>query len=124
VIAGGRLGHLDQVALAAEQLEVADRTTNLSITCWGRHVNLGWPLWDEGARVETDAAEVRLRDEDAAPHDWGPAPPQPVALPERVWEHVGATRAVVVNERLGLGGGCRSLSPARSGARESSEEMR
>jgi hypothetical protein len=65
------------------------------------HVNLGWPLWDTGARVETDADEVRPRDEDAAPHDWRTAP-EPAEVPERVWEHVGATRAALVNERLGL----------------------
>jgi hypothetical protein len=65
------------------------------------HVNLGWPLWDTGARVETDAGDVRPRDEDAAPHGWSGAP-DPASAPERVWEHVGATGAVVVNERLGL----------------------
>jgi hypothetical protein len=65
------------------------------------HVNLGWPLWDTGARIETDAGEVRPRDEDAAPHDWSAAP-EPAPAPERVWEHVGAPSAVVLNERLGL----------------------
>jgi uncharacterized protein DUF4432 len=65
------------------------------------HVNLGWPLWDTGARVESDAEPVRPRDDDAAPHDWSVAP-EPATAPERVWEHVGATRATVVNERLGL----------------------
>jgi Domain of unknown function (DUF4432) len=66
------------------------------------HVNFGWPLWDAGSTVETDADQVRPRDDDAAPHDWSTAPPEPVAMPERVWEHVGATRARVVNERLGI----------------------
>jgi hypothetical protein len=65
------------------------------------HVNLGWPLWDTGARVETNATEVRPRDEDASPHDWSAAP-EPESAPERVWEHAGATEAAVVNERLGL----------------------
>jgi Domain of unknown function (DUF4432) len=86
--------------------ELVDVTTNVSAGPLEApllyHVNLGWPLWDEGAWVETDAAEVRARDEDAAPHDWRTAPPEPASLPERVWEHVGATRAHVVNERLGL----------------------
>ena len=103
---GLRVKRVIRTAVGAGRVEVADRTTNLS----GQpleapllyHVNVGWPLWDEGTRLETDAAEVRPRDENAAPHDWSTAPSQPVALPERVWEHVGATRAVVVNERLGL----------------------
>jgi hypothetical protein len=103
---GLRVKRVVRSAVGEGRVEVADRTTNIFEHPLEApllyHVNLGWPLWDEGARVETDAAEVRPRDEDAAPHDWSPAPPQPVALPERVWEHVGATRAVVVNERLGL----------------------
>jgi Domain of unknown function (DUF4432) len=88
------------------RVEVADRTTNVSDQPLEApqlyHVNLGWPLWDDGARVESDATEVRPRDDDAEPHDWSTAPPQPVSLPERVWEHAGATRGIVVNERLGL----------------------
>jgi Domain of unknown function (DUF4432) len=88
------------------RVEVSDRTTNLAEQALEApllyHVNLGWPLWDVGSRVETDAAEVSPRDEDAAPHDWSTAPDEPVQQPERVWEHVGATQATVVNERLGL----------------------
>jgi hypothetical protein len=95
-----------RTAVGAGRVELADRTSNIA----GErreapllyHLNLGWPLWDEGARVEIDAAEVRARDEQAAPHDWSAAPPRPASMPERVWEHVGATRAAVVNERLGL----------------------
>ena len=100
------------MALAAERPAVdvrvlgVDRTTNLG----GKpveapvlyHVNLGWPLWDSGARVGSDATDVRPRDEDAAPHDWNAAPVEPVHLPECVWGYVGASRATVVNERLGL----------------------
>ena len=88
------------------RVELLDRATNTSDRPLEApllyHVNLGWPLWDAGARVETDATEVQPRDENAATHDWGTAPPEPAALPERVWEHLGATRAAVVNERLGL----------------------
>ena len=65
------------------------------------HVNLGWPLWDEGTRVAVDGDRTEPRDGDAAPHDWRAAP-APERAPERVWEHVGATAAEVVNERLGL----------------------
>jgi Domain of unknown function (DUF4432) len=90
-------------------VELVDRTTNVSD---GRleapvlyHVNFGWPFWNAGARVESDAGEVRPRDDDAAPHDWSTAPPEPVAMQERVWEHVGATRAGVLNEQLGIRAG-------------------
>lgn len=92
--------------MAEGRVEVHDRTTNISDQSVEAlllyHVNLGWPLWDAEARVETDAADVRPRDENTAPHDWSEAPNAPASLPERVWEHVGATRAAVVNERLGL----------------------
>jgi hypothetical protein len=88
------------------RIDIIDRTTNVSDRMVEApllyHVNLGWPLWDAGARVETDAAEVRPRDDDAAAHDWTSAPPAPAVLPERVWEHIGATRAVITNERLAL----------------------
>jgi hypothetical protein len=67
------------------------------------HVNLGWPLWDAAARVESDATSVRARDAHAEPYDPTSAPPTPAELPERVWEHLGATRASVVNAALGLG---------------------
>jgi Domain of unknown function (DUF4432) len=94
------------VQVGAGRVEVADRTTNEAEHTLEApvlyHVNLGWPLWDAEAHVETDAADVRPRDENAAPHDWSAAPNAPASLPERVWEHVGATRAAVVNERLGL----------------------
>jgi hypothetical protein len=103
---GLRVQRTIRTRVGAGHVELVDRTTNVSDGPLEApvlyHVNLGWPLWDDGARVETDAAEVRARDEDAAPYDWSTAPPQPASLPERVWEHVEATRAVVVNDRLGL----------------------
>jgi Domain of unknown function (DUF4432) len=103
---GLRVQRTIRTEVGAGRVELADRTTNVSEQSLEApllyHVNLGWPLWDEGARVETDAAEVRPRDDDAAPHDWSTAPAHPESLPERVWEHVGASRATVVNERLGL----------------------
>jgi Domain of unknown function (DUF4432) len=86
-------------------VDVLDRTVNVGQepleAPFLYHVNLGWPLWVGGARVETDAAATVPRDDDAAPHDWRTAP-EPTAEPERVWEHVDATRAAVVNEELGL----------------------
>ena len=103
---GLRVDRTIRVQVGAGRVEVADRTTNVAEYTLEApvlyHVNLGWPLWDAEARVETDAVDVRPRDENAAPHDWSEAPNAPAPLPERVWEHVGATRAAVVNERLGL----------------------
>jgi hypothetical protein len=103
---GLRVKRTIRTAVGSGRVELVDRTVNLADGPLEApllyHVNLGWPLWDAGARVETDAAEVVPRDDGAATHDWSIAPAQPAALPERVWEHVGATHAVVVNERLGL----------------------
>jgi hypothetical protein len=88
------------------RVELADRTSNVSDERLEApvlyHVNFGWPFWDAGATVGSDAGEVRPRDEDAAPRDPTAAPPEPVAVPERVWEHLGATRARVRNEQLGI----------------------
>ena len=74
------------------------------VPCWttGTGRTGPWPFWDAGATVETGADEVQPRDDDAGPHDWSAAPPEPSATPERVWEHVGATRARVTNEQLGI----------------------
>jgi Domain of unknown function (DUF4432) len=103
---GLRIQRTIRTRVGEGRVEISDRTTNVAERPLEApqlyHVNLGWPLWDEGTRVETDAAEVRPRDGDAAPHDWSVAPSQPIPLPERVWEHVGASRAAVFNERLGL----------------------
>jgi hypothetical protein len=94
------------ITVEGGSVELADRTTNISDARLEApllyHVNLGWPLWDAGARVETDAEEVRPRDADAAEHDPSAAPPEPASLPERVWEHLGATGAGVRNDALGL----------------------
>jgi hypothetical protein len=94
------------IRIEGGRVELTDRTTNVSARRLEApvlyHVNFGWPFWDAGATVETDADEVRPRDDDAAPHDWSTAPPQPVSMQERVWEHVGATQASVVNEQVGV----------------------
>jgi Domain of unknown function (DUF4432) len=94
------------IRLAGGSVELADLTTNVSGERLEApvlyHVNFGWPFWDTGAAVETDAHEVRPRDEDAAPNDWSHAPPEPTPEPERVWEHLGATSAQVTNEGLGI----------------------
>jgi Domain of unknown function (DUF4432) len=94
------------IRLEAGSVELVDRTANVSDERLEApvlyHVNFGWPFWDAGATVETDADEVRPRDDDAAPHDWSQAPAEPTAEPERVWEHLGATRARIRNAQLGI----------------------
>jgi uncharacterized protein DUF4432 len=95
-----------RTAVGSARIELVDRTKNTAEDVLEApvlyHVNLGWPLWDDGARVESDADDVRPRDGDAVEHDWSAAPPEPAALPERVWEHVGTSGASVVNDALGL----------------------
>jgi hypothetical protein len=102
---GLRVRRVIRTVVGAGRMDLVDETVNNAETPLEApvlyHVNLGWPLWDIGARTETDARKVCPRDEDAAPHDWSAAP-EPTATRERVWEHVGASRAAVVNERLGL----------------------
>jgi Domain of unknown function (DUF4432) len=87
------------------RVEVRDRTTNVGDHAVEApllyHVNLGWPLWDEGARVVSDGTDIVPRDRDAAAHEFGIAP-APATQPERVWEHVGATGAEIVNDEIGL----------------------
>ena len=68
------------------------------------HVNIGAPLWDGDAYLETDADEVVPRDEAAAAGlaTWD-EPPTPIAGgAERVFEHVGASWARLTNPRLGI----------------------
>ncbi len=111
---GLRVDRTIRTAIGRGRVELVDRTLNLAEAPLEApllyHVNLGWPLWDDGARIETGAAEVVPRDADAAPHDWRPAPAVEDA-PERVWEHVGAGGVSVVNERLGLRVGVESSLP-------------
>ena len=65
------------------------------------HVKLGWPLWDLGARVETNASKVIAHDTDAEPDDRRAAP-STAQEPERVWKHIAATCASVTNDRPDL----------------------
>ena len=53
------------------------------------HVNLGPPLWAEGASLAIDARATRPRDADAAAFAdaWGSAPALQPGAPERVYEH-------------------------------------
>ena len=87
------------------RVELVDRTVNLAAEPLPApllyHVNLGWPLWDDGAFVDTNADEVVPRDAATEALEWDAAP-QPENVPEGVWEHVAATGATITNERLGL----------------------
>jgi hypothetical protein len=68
------------------------------------HVNIGAPLWDDDAYLETDADEVVPRDEAAAVglETWDEPPAVTPDEPERVFEHVGATWARLTSPRLGV----------------------
>jgi Domain of unknown function (DUF4432) len=74
------------------------------------HVNLGAPLWSEGAELQLDATATHPRDEAAAPYadSWHQAPGVVPDAEERVFEHEvpagpdGWAEARVRNERLGL----------------------
>lgn len=68
------------------------------------HVNIGVPLWDGEAYLETDAQEVVPRDpaSAAALATWD-EPPAPLdGGVERVFEHVGASWARLTSPRLGI----------------------
>ena len=74
------------------------------------HVNLGAPLWTEGAELLLDAVATHPRDAAAAPYadSWQRAPGIVAGADERVFEHEvapgpdGWAEARVRNERLGL----------------------
>jgi len=95
-------------------VELTDVTTNLGNGIEPApllyHVNVGAPLFDEGARVEIDSEEVLPRDADAerGRGTWmEPGPPEPDAS-EMVFEHrvrpdpSGWAAASAVNPVLGL----------------------
>lgn len=95
-------------------VELTDVTTNLGGAPEPApilyHVNLGVPLFDEGARLEIDSGEVVPRDADAERglSTWmAPGPPEEGA-PEMVFEHAvraddeGWGRAALINRSVGL----------------------
>jgi hypothetical protein len=68
------------------------------------HVNLGAPLWDEDAYLETDAQEVVPRDAVAAAElaTWGEPPAVADGAAERVFEHVGGSWARLTSPKVGV----------------------
>jgi hypothetical protein len=77
------------------------------------HVNIGAPLWDDDAYLETDADEVVPRDEAAAAGlaTWDEPPTPTVDGVECVFEHAGASWARLTNPRLGIELTVRSSMP-------------
>jgi hypothetical protein len=90
-------------AVGAGALRVEDRVTNTSEWTVAApmlyHVNVGAPLWDTGAYLETDAERVEPRDEDAAAglETWDEPPVPADGAAERVFEHIAATWARLTN---------------------------
>jgi hypothetical protein len=86
----GETLELEREIRVAGGVEITDRTRNLGHEPVAApllyHVNL---LWDG---IDVDGDDVRPRDADAAAGDWRELGPPG---PERVYEHVGWTRAVV-----------------------------
>jgi hypothetical protein len=84
------------------------RETSPALTLY--HVNLGAPLWAEGAELQLDVRATHPRDEDAAPYadSWHRAPGIVEGARERVFEHEvtpgagGWCGATVRNPGLGL----------------------
>lgn len=68
------------------------------------HVNIGAPVWDGDAYLESDALDVVPRDEPSAAglETWDEPPTLEAEAIERVFEHVGATWGRLVNPRLEL----------------------
>jgi hypothetical protein len=68
------------------------------------HVNIGVPLWDDDAYLESDARDIVPRDDvsAAAMPGWDEPPASTGEADERVFEHVGASWARLANPRLGI----------------------
>jgi hypothetical protein len=77
------------------------------------HVNIGAPLWDGDAYLETDGNEVVPRDDAAVVGlaTWDEPPVPTTDDNECVFEHVGATWARLTNPRLGIELTIRSSMP-------------
>jgi hypothetical protein len=97
----------------AGNVEVVDITRNLGSEPEPcpilYHVNIGAPLWDQGARLMIPASQHVETDQggEPSPDEWA-VPPAPQTTGERGFEHVvspdedGWAEARVVNSRIGL----------------------
>lgn len=96
-------------ALGTSSLTVEDTVTNEAVNSNAHmllyHVNLGWPLLEEGAELEVPADSVEPRDADARgglgrEHEFGPPEPD---FREQVFIHRGARgSAQLINRARGL----------------------
>jgi hypothetical protein len=99
--------------LGTGEVAIDDVVTNLGPAAQPHmvlyHVNLGWPLLDEGATLRVPSAEVLPRDTEARAGvgEWDTFAPPSHPFPEQVFRHrlpedPGEVRAVLENPRLGL----------------------
>ena len=97
-------GHVDLVDTVTNLGDVTEAAPLLY------HINLGAPLWSDGAQVSVTADRTVPRDDAtrAAPGRWDEAPDPAPGAPERVVEHLlrpdpdGRATATVINAALGL----------------------
>lgn len=95
--------------LGGNEIRLIDKVTNPAFEPMPHmflyHINLGWPLLDEGARFEAPIAET-LWQSDSVQSQGIDHLVMPAPIPgfvEQVYEHnLTAGRAAVVNERLGM----------------------
>ncbi|MEV4086717.1 aldose 1-epimerase family protein, partial [Nonomuraea fuscirosea] len=109
-----RLVRRIEADLGGNEIRLTDTVTNAGFEpaphMYLYHINLGWPLLDEGARLEADIRETLWRSDSVAEQQAdhltfpGPVP----GFVEQVYEHAlvprpdGLHRVAVVNERLGM----------------------
>ncbi|MEU7740640.1 aldose 1-epimerase family protein [Nonomuraea sp. NPDC049158] len=100
--------------LGGDEIRLSDTVTNAGFEptphMFLYHINLGWPLLDEGARFEADIRETLWQSDSVAEQGAdhltlpGPVP----GFVEQVYEHAlnpgaeGLHRVAVVNDRLGM----------------------
>ncbi|MFC4006185.1 aldose 1-epimerase family protein [Nonomuraea purpurea] len=109
-----RLNRRIEADLGGDEIRLIDKVTNAGFEptphMYLYHINLGWPLLDEGARFEADIRETLWQSdsvaEQKADHITFPGPVP--GFVEQVYEHAlnpgqdGLHRVAVVNDRLGM----------------------
>lgn len=112
-----RLQRTVATSLGRGLVRVEDRVTNTSGEASPApmlyHVNIGIPMWDIGAEVETDASKVLPLEDYGVPvgRTWA-TPSEPMSDGSgKVYEHVGARWARLTNPRLGVALTVRSSLP-------------
>ncbi|MBM2575253.1 aldose 1-epimerase family protein [Jannaschia sp. Os4] len=95
-----------RIELRGTRLSITDTVENLGFAPTPHqmlyHVNLGWPLLDEGARIDVEGEGIAWTAHDGDP-DWRAVPAPAPDRPEWVWQHrAPGPSATVTNEALGL----------------------